>query len=47
MDGFTKPIGVADYKLIIPKNELKQLINDEIKSFNQEVSDRLIPDNGK
>lgn len=47
LDGFTKPIGVADYKLIIPKNELKQLINDEIKSFNQEVNNRLIPNNVK
>lgn len=47
LDGFTKPIGVADYKLIIPKNELKQLINDEIKSFTQEVSNRQIPYNGK
>lgn len=47
LDGFTKPIGVADYKLIIPKNELKQLINDEIKSFNQEVNNRMVPDNGK
>ena len=44
LDGFTKPIGVADYKLIIPKNELKQLINDEIKSFNKEVSNRQIPE---
>lgn len=47
LDGFTKPIGVADYKLIIPQNELKQLINDEIKSFNQEVNNRMVPDNGK
>lgn len=47
LDGFTKPIGVADYKLIIPQNELKQLINDEIKSFTQEVNNRLIPDNDK
>lgn len=47
LDGFTKPIGVADYKLIIPKNELKQLIKDEMKSFNQEVNNRLIPDNNK
>ncbi len=42
LDGFTKPIGVADYKLIIPKNELKQLINNEIKNFNQEVSARQL-----
>ncbi len=42
LDGFTKPIGVADYKLIIPKNELKQLINNEIKNFNQEVNARQL-----
>ena len=42
LDGFTKPIGVADYKLIIPQNELKQLINDEIKSFNQDVNNGII-----
>lgn len=42
LDGFTKPIGVADYKLIIPKNELKQLINNEIKSFNQELINRQL-----
>ncbi len=37
LDGFTKPIGVADYKLIIPQNELKQLIHDEINTFHREV----------
>ena len=42
LDGFTKPIGVADYKLIIPKNELKQLINNEIKNFNQELINRQL-----
>ncbi len=40
LDGFTKPIGVAEYKLIIPQKELKQLITDEIKTFNQEVADK-------
>ncbi len=47
LDGFTKPIGVADYKLIIPKNELKQLINDEIKNFTREVSNRRMPEADK
>lgn len=37
LDGFTKPIGVADYKLIIPQKELKHLIVEEIKTFNQEM----------
>lgn len=37
LDGFTKPIGVADYQLIVPQKELKQLISEEIKAFNDEV----------
>ena len=39
LEGFTKPIGVAEYKLIVPQKELKQLITNEIKTFNQEVAD--------
>ena len=40
LDGFTKPIGVAEYKLIVPQNELKQLISEEIKTFNKEIADK-------
>lgn len=40
LEGFTKPIGVAEYKLIVPQKELKQLITDEIKTFNQEVTNK-------
>lgn len=40
LDGFTKPIGVAEYKLIVPQKELKQLISDEIKTFNKEIADK-------
>lgn len=40
LEGFTKPIGVAEYKLIVPQKELKQLITDEINTFNQEVADK-------
>jgi hypothetical protein len=29
----TKPIGVADYQLIIPKEELHKVITDEIKLY--------------
>lgn len=47
LDGFTKPIGVADYKLIIPKNELTKLINDEIRNFNREVNRRRIQADNK
>ncbi|MBQ5992883.1 MAG: DUF1016 family protein [Bacteroidales bacterium] len=37
LEGITKPIGVADYQLIIPKEELKKTIVAEIQAFNQEV----------
>ncbi len=40
LDGFTKPIGVAEYKLIVPQTELKQLIVEEIKIFNKEIADK-------
>ena len=33
LEGMTKPIGVADYQLIIPKEALQKLISEEIKSF--------------
>ena len=37
LEGITKPIGVADYQLIIPKEELKKTIVAEIQAFNQEL----------
>lgn len=37
LDGFTKPIGVADYQLIVPQRELKQLISEEISNFTKEI----------
>ena len=36
LEGITKPIGVADYKLIIPKEELQKTIAAEIQSFEDE-----------
>ena len=36
LEGMTKPIGVADYKLIIPKEELQKTIATEIQSFEDE-----------
>lgn len=36
LEGMTKPIGVADYKLIIPKEELQKTIVAEIQSFEEE-----------
>lgn len=40
LEGFSKPIGVAEYRLLVPQKELKQLIADEIKSFNQETANK-------
>lgn len=40
LEGFTKPIGVAEYKLIVPQKELKRLIADEIKTFHRESEAR-------
>ena len=37
LEGITKPIGVADYQLIIPKEELKKTIVAEIQAFKQEL----------
>lgn len=40
LEGFTKPVGVAEYKLLVPQKELKQLITEEIKTFNKEIADK-------
>lgn len=42
LEGFTKPIGVAEYKLIVPQKELKQLITNEIESFKREICDNKV-----
>ena len=31
-----KPIGVADYQLIVPKDKLQKVLTDEIKAFSEE-----------
>lgn len=36
LDGISKPIGVAEYQLIIPKEELQKAITDEIKAFERD-----------
>ena len=36
LEDMGKPIGVADYQLIIPKEELQKAIADEIRSFQKE-----------
>ncbi|MDE5784969.1 MAG: DUF1016 domain-containing protein, partial [Duncaniella sp.] len=42
LDGFSKPIGVAEYNLIIPHKQLKKIISDEIASFNREVANSQV-----
>lgn len=36
LEDIGKPIGVADYQLLIPQEELKKAIADEIKAFKEE-----------
>lgn len=36
LEDIGKPIGVAEYQLIIPQDDLKRTIEDEIKSFEEE-----------
>ena len=36
LEGVTKPIGVADYHLLIPKAELQKVVADEIALYEKE-----------
>ena len=36
LEDMGKPIGVADYQLIVLKEELQKVLSDEIKAFNEE-----------
>ena len=35
-----KPIGVADYQLVIPQEELKRVVADEVEAFGKELPSR-------
>ena len=37
LEDMGKPIGVADYQLIIPQEELKRIVADEVKAFGKEL----------
>jgi hypothetical protein len=41
LEDMGKPIGVAEYQLIIPKEILQQIISDEIKSYDKEISESI------
>ena len=39
LEDFGKPIGVADYQLLVPREELQQVLQDEISAFNRKRLD--------
>ena len=38
LEDMGKPIGVADYQLIVPKTELEEVLTNEIRKFGEEKS---------
>ena len=39
LDGVAKPIGVADYRLIVPKEDIQRIITDEIQTFEKGMAE--------
>ena len=37
LEDMGEPIGVADYKLIVLKKELEEVLTNEIKKFGEEI----------
>lgn len=37
LEDMGKPIGVVDYQLIIPQEELKRVVADEVEAFGNEL----------
>jgi len=33
-----KPIGVADYQLIVPQEELKKVVAEEVEAFGKDLT---------
>ena len=42
LEDMGKPIGVADYQLIVPKEKLQKVLTDEIKAFSEEKDNKEI-----
>lgn len=40
LEDIGKPIGVADYQLIVPKEKLQKVLTDEIKAFDEEKENK-------
>ena len=41
LEDMGKPIGVADYQLIVPKEKLQKVLTDEIKAFSEEKGKKI------
>ena len=41
-----KPIGVADYQLIVPQEELKKIVAEEVEAFEKELPFRTETEEG-
>ena len=46
LEDMGKPIGVADYQLIVPKEKLQKVLADEIKAFSEEKENKEILQHG-
>ena len=38
LEDMGKPIGVADYQLIVPQEELKKIVAEEVEAFGKGLS---------
>lgn len=41
LEDMGKPIGVADYQLIVPQEELKKIVAEEVEAFGKELPFRV------
>lgn len=37
LENMGNPIGVAEYQLIVPQEELKKIVAEELEAFNKEL----------
>ncbi len=44
LEDMGKPIGVADYQLIVPQEELKKIVAEEVEAFGKEIPFRAEPE---
>ena len=46
LEDMGKPIGVADYQLIVPQDELKKVVAEEVEAFGKELPHRTKNEEG-